>query len=411
MTTPEPDFDPDVPATMMAGRRYPFVVVPEWVPLAVDPKTGKRLSTGARAMYDLLKMHVNQSRGDNIVWPGTAVLAELTGLSRADKVKAHMDPLVRINAVEVRVYRWGPRAEKSRNLYIIHETPPPGYQGFNSLAEFYAAREEHRAELEEATERVKRGAPEIGAPGLSRKNPRSSPETPKRGVPDTPETGAPAPPETGHQPHEDLNHGNYKGQEEEAARAREEESPVVDEEPAEELPQPSLFALISIRQIIDEAPQTTGRGASGRVEIIGEFECYELARMFDAETQQLAEAGVLAPGSDLSGWLSRGLETANSLYAVLRSRLKPGHATTRITRPKPPTRTPQPQPDAPEPEREPDTCSVHDGATPGQCPTCEQEREAARAAHERAMREQTRAARASLAAQGFGTKAPQGVDA
>lgn len=414
------DFDPNAETEgIISGRRYPFHVVGDWIALAIDPATGKRLSPQSRAMYSTLMMHVNHKRGDGVVWPGTAALAELSGLSRADKVKPWIDPLVRIQAVEVHVIRWGERMEKSRNIYVVHETPPPGYQGMTSLAEFYADRDAHAAEMAETEgevrrQRGKRGVPEIGVAGVSRKNARKTLEPPKSGVPDSPETGAPGTPETGHQPHEHLNHHSYNGGEEEAAhaRAREDQPAAIDEtapaadgdedqdEQLPELPDPSLFALLSIRQIIDEAPHTTGRGEAPP-EHIGEAEVYAFARAFDAESERLREAGVYAEGSVLSGWLSRGLESADSLFAILEWRLTPGRALAALTRPKKRKKDrPAAAADAPAPTADAAPrvmeCTVHPGVPLFECAECAAAEEKRRQEHNEMVRRRAEEARRGL---------------
>lgn len=393
-------FDPQDPTEVIGGRRFPYHTAGDWVYLAVDPQTGKRIPQGAKAMYSTLRMHVNHGRNDSVVWPGTDALAEIAGLSRGDKVKPHIDPLVRIGAVEVHVIRWGDRKQYARNFYVVHEAPPQGYTGWLSLADFYAERKKLHKEMEETGQRLgyvtKPGAPEKRVPRLTSENTASPLGPPKTGGPDTPKRG-----DQPQQPPELKTTG-----EEEAALAREDQSPEPENAPTPEpapLPEPSLFALATLRSTIEIAPQTTG-DHGGLPETIGESEIKDLARAFDAEVRRLVDAGVRQDqaGSQLMAWVGRGLGSADSLYAVLSHRLRPGYATSKLTTPR---KTPKAPQGPPEPRKAPQvadvwTCPDHEGATPGHCPECERIQNRLREQRAKAARSGAGAARAALAGQG-----------
>lgn len=145
---------------------------------------------------------------------------------------------------------------------------------------------------------------------------------------------------------------------------------------------PSYFAVGVIRRIVETAPQCD-RGRNEFPEVIGDVEVDDLARAFDAECVRLAEHVPIAAGDDLGNWLARGLASADSLYAVLRARLRPGYATSRLIRPRRvegPLEAPlaPPAADAAAPG-----CTVHGSSGPGRCGECE--------SAERAMREEARA--------------------
>lgn len=372
-----PDFDPDDPTEIGEGRRFPFHVVGHWVMLAIDPKTGKILHPAARTLYSILKMHANRDTAE--AKPSTETLAELMGVSRGDKVTPYLQALVRVGAIDIDVRRTGVNRMRKRNFYTVHESPPPGYTGYLSLAEYYAVRKGKTA--------GQSGPPEKGGSGPGATSDDTTPEPPKRGGPETPKTGAPDNPKTGgpdtpkrgqelDQPRTTSSKNNYG--EEEAARARGSESGHEGNEQAPELPAPSHFALVSIRQIIADAPQTKGAGKDELPELIGDTEVDELARMFDAETERLAEHRSGA-GGDLMLWLRRGLSTADSLLAVLRFRLRPGHATSKIVRPKKPAAPSDSSGNGSPREDVPQMCATHPDERAGDCQPCAEAEAAYRA--------------------------------
>lgn len=116
---------------LRAGRTAPFTQVAEWVMVA--PINGQ-----AKALYTVLQGHVNTARNDGRAWPGMDNIAELLGYSRRQSVLPYLKELVALGAVEVVVEK---TPKGRRNTYLVHATPPPGYQGLLTYADFYAAKQ------------------------------------------------------------------------------------------------------------------------------------------------------------------------------------------------------------------------------------------------------------------------------
>lgn len=112
------------------GRKFPYVTGGEWVLLADVPN-------GSKALYFALRGHVNGQRGDDVVWPTQDSLADFLGLSRGDQVKKHLTPLIEIGAVDAEYFPVPGGGSRKRLVYTVHETPPPGYQGLQSFADYY----------------------------------------------------------------------------------------------------------------------------------------------------------------------------------------------------------------------------------------------------------------------------------
>ncbi|WP_040793245.1 hypothetical protein [Nocardia paucivorans] len=119
---------------LQAGRRAPYTQVGDWVLLApIRPQ--------ARLLYWALSAHINSSREDTAVWPTQDVLAEMLGYSDGRKVRPLLAELEAIDAITIRKSRrlvGGLRRERS--IYVVHQSPPEGYEGHESLRDFYAAR-------------------------------------------------------------------------------------------------------------------------------------------------------------------------------------------------------------------------------------------------------------------------------
>lgn len=112
-----------------AGRPSGYTNVAEWVLLAPG------LSDRAVRVYGLLRMHC---QGGNRAWPGQQALADMLGIKKRDAVSAAIRELVEIGAVEVQVER---HTRGRRNVYTVHETPPPDYDGGpRNRTEFYDSR-------------------------------------------------------------------------------------------------------------------------------------------------------------------------------------------------------------------------------------------------------------------------------
>lgn len=117
--------------TVRAGRRADrFVQVPEWILVA-------GLSPQAQTLYTALLAHVNHERGDGLAWPGMDTLAQLLGYTRRQTIRKYLTELVALGALDVERMT---HTLVRRNVYLVHETPPPGYLGLRTLREFYAER-------------------------------------------------------------------------------------------------------------------------------------------------------------------------------------------------------------------------------------------------------------------------------
>lgn len=126
------DEDPS-PSTLTVGRmRAPFTQVPQWVYLNVSPV--------AVALYVVLAGHVNQRRGDSIVWPGMDALAKLLRYKRAQSLEPYLKELQEVGAIDITRRRYA-NGMRARNLYTIHFEPPEDFAGQQTLDDFYAAEE------------------------------------------------------------------------------------------------------------------------------------------------------------------------------------------------------------------------------------------------------------------------------
>jgi hypothetical protein len=134
----------DEPFEVEAEDELPFVQLGHWVALS-------GVSAGALALYWMLALHLNRTRGDRYVWPTTDILAHMLGYSRGDKIKRFVDELVDIGAIRV-ISVPDLRGPQKRNVYRLRRTPPEGYTGLVSLKEFYA-------QLDEAYEQETAGDP------------------------------------------------------------------------------------------------------------------------------------------------------------------------------------------------------------------------------------------------------------
>lgn len=116
---------------LKAGRRaQKFVQVPEWVMLA-------ELTPQAKSLYTLLLAHVNSKRDDHLAWPGMDTMAQIMGFKNRNPIVRYLKELKELGAIDSRAV---PSPRGRRNVYTVHETPPDGYQGPMSLADFYDRR-------------------------------------------------------------------------------------------------------------------------------------------------------------------------------------------------------------------------------------------------------------------------------
>lgn len=133
MTGPVDDFDDEIPVgdeveegrTVTSGRWSP-----DWVVL--------NFSAPAVKIYMSLRMRLNKRRNGKRVWPGTASLAVLLDLNRGrselprtDSISPYLAELEKGGAINIRRERL-PR----RNVYVVHDTPPPGFTGPESIYEW-----------------------------------------------------------------------------------------------------------------------------------------------------------------------------------------------------------------------------------------------------------------------------------
>ncbi|WP_226358663.1 hypothetical protein [Pseudonocardia sp. ICBG601] len=153
----------DVGDEYLPGRKFPYTTVGDWVALSgVSPR--------AIQAYVLLRSFVNTQRGDERAWPGQRLLARGLGVSKAHTVGAAIAELVEIGAVDVETVA---TATGRRNIYTVHEAPPPGYTGLASTQELAAL---VAAEDAEATAKALAARP-AGPPPPAAETARSCPAT------------------------------------------------------------------------------------------------------------------------------------------------------------------------------------------------------------------------------------------
>ncbi len=129
------------PVEVRHGRRAVISTdQPDWITLSGASPTAVHI-------YAILAAHVNQRRGDGTSWPTQETLAAMVGYSRGDKVKPFIDELRTLGAVDVEYMKVMPR----RCIYTVHETPLPGYAGPMTVAEWYATRDETKAQVSAVT--------------------------------------------------------------------------------------------------------------------------------------------------------------------------------------------------------------------------------------------------------------------
>lgn len=164
--------DLDEQIEVVAGRKAPLTTVPDWVTLYPGSDKspmykGKILSPQAKAVYNVLAMHVNIDRGDGTCWPSRKTIAHILGFSREQSVDQYLDQLDAADAIDRQPITRPNGALGVR--YIVHQTPPPGYDGEQNVGELYA-----RLRAEQGRERTR-------LPGRPRKTaaPAADPATPE----------------------------------------------------------------------------------------------------------------------------------------------------------------------------------------------------------------------------------------
>lgn len=130
---------PDLDSTesgVRAGRKFGYATIGEWVPLCTE------LSDRAVRIYCLLRAHGASSSEAARAWPAQKTLAEMLGIKKTDGIAKAIQELVDVGAVQVEMTK---TTTGRRNVYIVNEPPPEGYnRGPNDNVDFYKIREERR---------------------------------------------------------------------------------------------------------------------------------------------------------------------------------------------------------------------------------------------------------------------------
>jgi hypothetical protein len=176
-----------------AGREPPpWSQAPDWVHLSEASPTAKELHT-------ILSAHINQKRaGKRVVWPSTRSLAKMLGLPRRDKVSPFIAELVKLQAIDK-----ARRGMPARNVYVVHQMPPEGYDGPLSVADWYERNRDAlaaEAAIDKDIRDNRKAAKKKDAAG--QKKQQVTPVTPDTGqlgdgAPVTPDTGQLVAPDTG----------------------------------------------------------------------------------------------------------------------------------------------------------------------------------------------------------------------
>lgn len=172
--------DLDEQIEVVAGRKAPLTLVPDWITLYPGSDKspmyrGKILSPQAKAVYNVLAMHVNVDRGDGTCWPSRKTIANILGFSREQSVDQYLDQLDEADAIDRQPITRPNGALGVR--YIVHQTPPPGYDGEQNIGEHYTRRRREQAEQQ------------TRPPGRPRKTaaPAAAPAAPEPAVEETPQ--------------------------------------------------------------------------------------------------------------------------------------------------------------------------------------------------------------------------------
>ncbi|MEU5181169.1 hypothetical protein AB0G49_14065 [Streptomyces longwoodensis] len=134
---------------VVVGRKAPLTMVPDWVTLFPGSKKspmyrGKILSPQAKAVYNVLAMHVNVERGDSACWPSRETIADICGFSREQSVDPYLDQLDEADAIDREPIIRPNGAMGIR--YIVHQMPPPGYDGEQNIGEYHKRRRKEKAQ-------------------------------------------------------------------------------------------------------------------------------------------------------------------------------------------------------------------------------------------------------------------------
>ncbi|MFF8423378.1 hypothetical protein [Streptomyces sp. NPDC015680] len=127
--------DEFMPDEVRPGRRsrFRFTQTAQWALLLPG------LSDAGYRAYSLLVAHVSTERDDVLVWPQQQSLGDMLG-KRPEAISRVINrELVPLGLVDVDVKRYGLNNSRRRNVYTVHEEPPPGWEGYATIQEWYAA--------------------------------------------------------------------------------------------------------------------------------------------------------------------------------------------------------------------------------------------------------------------------------
>ncbi|MFD3815240.1 hypothetical protein ACFWRZ_09245 [Streptomyces rubiginosohelvolus] len=139
---------------VVAGRKAPYTTIPDWITVHDD------LDPQAKAVYGVLAMHVNVQRGDDAAWPTRLVIAEMLNWNREQSPDKYIKQLVAEGAIDTEDFT-RPNGAKGKRYYV-HQTPPPGFTGATTVAEWYKRRREALAASNSPAPKV--GRPRKAAP-------------------------------------------------------------------------------------------------------------------------------------------------------------------------------------------------------------------------------------------------------
>lgn len=165
-------------AELRPGRRapYPFTQTPQWALLMTE------LTDREFRVYTLLLAHLNSSRGDNLAWPSVENMGAMLGRHR-NRIGEAITGLVRHGLVDRHVVRHGDSNSRRRNIYVVHETPPDGWSGWDGIGHWHRENQPESTTLTPLESAQVDGItpgqlarPEIGATPCTDSGARRSPE-------------------------------------------------------------------------------------------------------------------------------------------------------------------------------------------------------------------------------------------
>jgi hypothetical protein len=178
-----------------AGRRgATYTDVQDWV-------TFSDICPESKALYVILRAHVNRQRADDLVWTSTLALSKVMTYSRGDKITKFIRDLERIGAIDV-----DRNNVHGRMVFIVNQEPPAGYDGPLTAGEWHRRNKEELDRVR-AEEKAKRDARRARAKGQQESSsapvhPEQGEQAvhPERGDVVTPKRGDVQPPVSGREP-------------------------------------------------------------------------------------------------------------------------------------------------------------------------------------------------------------------